>query len=155
MAVFAPNSNLRALVTASLRGKNSPKLPSKEMNESVKPYQAKSMSWAQRPVTGPAVTGPAVTGQSKRVFNIDINECERCEKHNLRIVAYITAPMVIQKLLPKYSSHLDKQASLSLIPQPHHLIPQQHGPPMAGPAQNIKRTRMINSLFSILKGHAW
>ena len=132
----ALNSNLRALVTASLRGKNSPKLPSKEMNESVKPYQAKSMSWAQRPVTVPAVTGPAVTGQSKRVFNIDINECERCEKHNLRIVACITAPMVIQKLLPKYSSHLDKQATPSLIPQPHHLIPQQHGPPIAGPAQH-------------------
>jgi ribosomal protein S27E len=50
--VFAPNSNLRAVVTASQRGKNSPKLPSKEMNESDKPYQAKSMSWAQRPVTG-------------------------------------------------------------------------------------------------------
>ena len=132
----ALNSNLRAVVTASQRGKNSPKLPSKEMNESVKPYQAKSMSWAQRPVTGPAVTGPAVTGQSKRVFNIDINECERCEKHNLRIVACITAPMVIQKLLPKYSSHLDKQATPSLIPQPHHLIPQQHGPPIAGPAQH-------------------
>ena len=120
----ALNSNLRAVVTASLRGKNSPKLPSKEMNESVKPYQAKSMSWAQRPVTGPAVTGPAVTGQSKRVFNIDITECERCEKHNLRIVAYITAPMVIQKLLPKYSSHLDKQATPSLIPQPaqHNIL---------------------------------
>ena len=98
---------------------------SSEMNEADKPYQVKSMSWAQRPVTG----------QSKRVFNIDITECERCEKHNLRIVACITAPMVIQKLLPKYSSHLDKQATPSLIPQPHHLIPQQHGPPIAGPAQ--------------------
>ena len=87
------------------------------MNESDKPYQAKSMSWAQR---------------LKRVFNIDITECERCEKHNVRIVACITAPMVIQKIL----SHLDKQASPSLIPQPHHLIPPQHGPPVAGPAQH-------------------
>ena len=65
----ALNSNLRALITASLRGKNSPNLLSKEMNENDKPFQAKSMSWAQRPVTG----------QSKRVFNIDITECERCE----------------------------------------------------------------------------
>jgi hypothetical protein len=54
--VFAPNSNLRAQVTASRRGKNSPRL-AKEGNEpSEKPYHARAMSWlagtAQRPVTG-------------------------------------------------------------------------------------------------------
>ena len=38
---------------------------SSEMNEADKPYQVKSMSWAQRPVTGPAVTGPA-----QQAFNL-------------------------------------------------------------------------------------
>ena len=79
------------------------------------------MSWAQRPVTG----------QSKRVFNIDITERERCEKHNVRIVACITAAMVIQKIL----SYLDKKTSRSLIPQLHNLIPTQHLPRLTGPAQ--------------------
>ena len=84
------------------------------------------MSWAQRPVTG-----PAVTGRSKRVFNIDITERERCEKHNVRIVAFITAAMVIQN----FFSHLDKKMSRSLIPQLRNLIPPQHLPPLTGPAQ--------------------
>lgn len=42
--VFAPNSNLRAQVTASQRGKNSPKLVNKEDSQSDKPYHARSMS---------------------------------------------------------------------------------------------------------------
>jgi hypothetical protein len=50
--VFAPNSNLRAQVTASQRGKNSPKLANEENKQLDKPYQARAMSWAQRPVTG-------------------------------------------------------------------------------------------------------
>jgi len=54
--VFAPNSNLRAIVTASQRGKNSPKLVKPQECQSDKPYHARSMSWlagtAQRPVTG-------------------------------------------------------------------------------------------------------
>jgi hypothetical protein len=43
--VFAPNSKLRAQVTASQRGKNSPKLISENDNQSDKPYHARSMSW--------------------------------------------------------------------------------------------------------------
>ncbi len=43
--VFAPNSNLRAQVTASQRGKNSPKLNNQENSQSDKPYHARSMSW--------------------------------------------------------------------------------------------------------------
>ena len=50
--VFAPNSKLRAQVTASQRGKNSPKLVNQEDRQSDKPYHARAMSWAQRPVTG-------------------------------------------------------------------------------------------------------
>jgi hypothetical protein len=66
--VFAPNSNLRAQVTASQRGKNSPRITNQGNEQSDKPYQAKSMTWAQR---------------LKRVFNIDISECEKCEKHKI------------------------------------------------------------------------
>jgi hypothetical protein len=81
LGVFAPNSNLRAQVTASQRGKNSPKLINQEKSLSDKPYHARSMTWAQRPVTG----------QLERVFNIDITECEKCQKHNVTIIACITA----------------------------------------------------------------
>ena len=54
--VFAPNAKVRAEVTASQRGKNSPRL-AKHLKDSDKPYRpeayhAQSMSWAQRPVTG-------------------------------------------------------------------------------------------------------
>lgn len=91
---FAPNSNLRAQITASQRGKNSPRL-AKEGNEtSEKPYHARAMSWAQR---------------LKRVFNIDTNECEKCQKHNVTIIACIIDTVVIQKIL----AHLDKTCSLS------------------------------------------
>ena len=89
--VFAPNANVRAEVTASQRGKNSPRLAVPE-NDSDTPYHAKSMSWAQR---------------LKRVFNIDITVCEACTKTTVRIIACITAPATIQKIL----THLDEQDS--------------------------------------------
>jgi hypothetical protein len=88
--VFAPNSNLRAQVTASQRGKNSPRLVNEGDEHSDKPYHARGMSWAQR---------------LKRVFNIDITECEKCEKHNVSIIACIIDIHVIQKIL----AHLDKK----------------------------------------------
>lgn len=50
--VFAPNSNLRAQVTASQRGKNSPKLNNQENSQADKPYHARGMTWAQSPMTG-------------------------------------------------------------------------------------------------------
>ena len=58
--VFAPNASVRAEVTASKRGKNSPKLNASQ-EDTDNPYHARSMSWAQR---------------LKRVFNIDITQCE-------------------------------------------------------------------------------
>ncbi|OFI36176.1 hypothetical protein BFC17_08600 [Alteromonas lipolytica] len=78
-------------VTASQRGKNSPRLAVLE-NDSDTPYHARSMSWAQR---------------LKRVFNIDITICEACTKTNVKIIASITAPATIQKIL----THLDEQDS--------------------------------------------
>jgi hypothetical protein len=38
------------------------------------------------------------------VFNIDISECEKCQKHNVTIIACIIDTLVIQKIL----AHLDK-----------------------------------------------
>ncbi|MGK0411707.1 MAG: hypothetical protein ACJASB_003919 [Shewanella psychromarinicola] len=43
----------------------------------------------------------------KRAFNIDITECEKCQKHNVTIIACITEPAIIHKIL----SYLDKQGS--------------------------------------------
>jgi ribosomal protein S27E len=114
--VFAPNSNLRAQVTASQRGKNSPKLVNKEECDSDKPYHAKSMTWAQR---------------LKRVFNIDITECEKCLKNNVTIIACITQPNIIHKIL----LYLDK-----------------HGSPITGnntrapPLKAAEQTRMFDDL---------
>ena len=55
--VFAPHSNPRAQMTASQRllhceREKSPRLINKENAQSDKTYHARSMSWAQRPVTG-------------------------------------------------------------------------------------------------------
>ena len=46
-----------------------------------------------------------VTGESKRVFKIDITQCEVCEKFNVKNIACITDASVINKIL----SYLDKQ----------------------------------------------
>lgn len=90
--VLAPNSNVRAEVTASQRGKNSPRLAEQHLKDSGKTYHAGSMSWVQR---------------LKRVFNIDITVCEACKKTNVKIIACITEAAIVQKIL----THLDKQDS--------------------------------------------
>ncbi len=106
--VFAPNASVRADVTASKRGKNSPKLD-ESLKDTDKPYHARSMSWAQR---------------LKRVFNIDITQCESCTKHNVKIIACISDPIVIKKIL----EHLDKISSPITAPMPS-LIPPLRAPP--------------------------
>ena len=78
------------------------------LKASDKPYHARSMSWAQR---------------LKRVFNIDITECEACEKTNVKIIACITEPAVIHKLL----AYLDKQTLPGAKNDP--LIPPLRAPP--------------------------
>lgn len=89
--VFAPNSHVRAEVTASQRGKQSPRL-AEHLKASDKPYHARSMKWAQR---------------LKRVFNIDITICEACAKTDVKIIACITHPAIITKII----MHLDKNDS--------------------------------------------
>tara|TARA_Y100000034_G_scaffold11802_1_gene12330 strand:- start:1672 stop:3180 length:1509 start_codon:yes stop_codon:yes gene_type:complete len=105
--VFAPNSNLRAQITASQRGKNSPKIVNQKDGQSDKPYHARAMSWAQR---------------LKRVFNIDITECEKCENHNVSIIACIIDIHVIQKIL----AHIDKKHPTS---KQTKLLPHLRAPP--------------------------
>ena len=107
--VFAPNAKVRAEVTASQRGKNSPRL-TENLKDSEQSYQAGSMSWAQR---------------LKRVFNIDITECEACAKHNIRIIGCITDPSVLKKIL----DHLDKITSPITEPLPS-LRPPLRAPPV-------------------------
>jgi hypothetical protein len=101
--VFAPNSNLRAQVTASQRGKNSPKLVNEEGRQLDKPYHARGMSWAQR---------------LKRVFNIDITECEKCQNHNVTIIACIIDPLVIQKILVHLDLTYLNSEKLTQLPEP-------------------------------------
>ena len=105
--VFAPNSNMRAQVTVSQRGKNSPKLVRKKDSQSDKPYHARCMTWAQR---------------LKRVFNIDITECEKCQKHNVTIIACVIDTVIIQKIL----AHLDKTNPVSTQAT---LLPSLRAPP--------------------------
>jgi hypothetical protein len=100
--VFAPNSNLRAQVTASQRGKNSPKLVNEEGRQLDKPYHARGMSWAQR---------------LKRVFNIDITECEKCQNHNVTIIACIIDPLVIQKILVHLDLTYPNSEKLTQLPE--------------------------------------
>ena len=106
--VFASNSSVRAQVVSSKRGKDFPLL--KVVQNSEKPYHARSMSWAQR---------------LKRVFNININQCESCGKENVKIIACITELAVIQKIL----NHLDKVAGVSNHP-PATELPPLRAPPI-------------------------
>lgn len=98
--VLSPNSKPRAKVTASQREKNSAKLVNEE-DQSDKPYHTSGRSWVQR---------------LKRVFNIDIIECEICQKHNVTIISCIIDLLVIKKIL----AHLDKtypaSSKASLLP---------------------------------------
>lgn len=119
---FAPNSNLRALVTTSQRGKNSPKLVKQQECQSDKPYHARSMTWAQR---------------LKRVFKIDITECEKCEKHNASIIACIIDIHVIQKIL----AHLDKKYPTSAQTA---LLPPMRAPPDKQQANDLNIQRDFN-----------
>jgi hypothetical protein len=97
-------------VTASQRGKNSPKLVNQENYQSDKPYHARAMSWAQR---------------FKRVFNIDITECEQYQKHNVTIIACIIDAVVIQKILALFDKKHPPSAQIKTILPPMRAPPQQ------------------------------
>jgi hypothetical protein len=80
------------------------------------------MSWAQR---------------LKRVFNIDITQCEKCEKHNVSIIASIIDTHVIQKIL----AHLDKKYPTSTQST---LLPPLRAPPDEDHADEFNIQRDFN-----------
>lgn len=71
--VFAPNSKHRALVTPGKRGKGRKTAEEGCLQEKTIAERRKAMTWMQR---------------LKRVFNIDIEKCERCGGH-VKVVSCI------------------------------------------------------------------
>jgi hypothetical protein len=98
--VIAPNSNHRALVTPSGRGKASKQKTQGNDNTDDKTITERhaAMTWAQR---------------LKRVFNIDIEVCEQC-RGPVKIIACIEDPVVIRQILEHLRSkeRADHQAEL-------------------------------------------
>jgi hypothetical protein len=94
--VFAPNSKHRALVTPSGRGKGASRRRPINTIQMTKRHTA--MTWAQR---------------LKRVFNIDIDTCEKCQG-SVRIIACIKDPVVIRQILEhlRLQKRVDHQAEL-------------------------------------------
>jgi hypothetical protein len=80
------------------------------------------MRWAQR---------------LKRVFNIDITECEKCQKHNVTIIACIIDTVDIQKIL----AHLDKNDPTS---KQAPLLPSLRAPPNEQYANDFNIQRGFN-----------
>ena len=89
--VFAPNSKHRMRVTPAKRGKG------RELN------RLKEESWLDKT---PAERHASMTWMQrlKRVFNIDIETCQRCQGR-VKVIACIEDPLVIEKIL----THLKKQ----------------------------------------------
>ena len=94
--VFAPNSRHRALITPAGRGKGGNKAGKGVDGQSFVEHHA-AMTWAQR---------------LKRVFNIDIETCEKCQGP-VRIIACIEDPAAIRQILSHLASRetRDEQAT--------------------------------------------
>jgi hypothetical protein len=104
--VFAPNSKYRARVTPARRGKCKKAQSPDEFDQTPAEKRA-SITWAKR---------------LKRVFNIDIETCDKCGG-DVRIIASIEDPIVIGKIL----AHLnDKLSSVAI-----DLLPECRAPPLA------------------------
>jgi hypothetical protein len=73
----------------------------------------------------------------RRVFNIDITECEKCQKHNVTIIACIIDTVVIQKIM----AHLDKKHPISIQAS---LLPPLRAPPNERYAKDFKIQRDFN-----------
>lgn len=107
--VFAPNSKHRAPITPSGRGKGSKNAQTAtDQDERTPAERHAAMTWAQR---------------LKRVFNIDIETCERCQGP-VRIIACIEDPAVIRQIL----EHLiNKEPDDSQAQPPPERAPPQFG----------------------------
>ena len=92
--VFAPNSKHRVEVTPTKRGKLTAKAEpgSADWPDKSPEERHRAMTWMQR---------------LKRVFNIDIEVCERCSGH-VKVIASIEDPAVIAHIL----KHLKQKAAI-------------------------------------------
>jgi len=106
--VFAPNSLHRVTITPSKRGKGARQQATAELDDRTPMEQRAAMTWARR---------------LKRVFGIDINECEKCQGP-VKIVACIEDPVVIEKIL----NHL--QAKEANDASPITRLPPPRAPPL-------------------------
>lgn len=99
--VFAPNSKHRAAVTPSGRGKGSKKnqFGTNQVDRTQAERHA-AMTWAQR---------------LKRVFNIDIETCEKCQGP-VRIISCVEDPAVIRQILEHLRNRGSAQTQARLPP---------------------------------------
>jgi hypothetical protein len=107
--VFAPNSKFRVRITPAKRGReHKRRQPIGEGWLDKAPDERHvAMTWMQR---------------LKRVFNIDIETCERC-KGQVKIIACIEDPAIIERIL----AHLNGKAH-STDPV---ILPEGRAPPQA------------------------
>lgn len=105
--VFAPNSKHRALITPAGRGKGS-KQANRDGEGRSFAERHMAMNWAQR---------------LKRVFNIDIETCERCQGP-VRIIACVEDPVAIKQILDHLAS---KESSAEQATLPPGRTPPQLG----------------------------
>ena len=107
--VFAPHSKFRVRVTPAQRGRGRKRRQPTGENwlDKASAERHESMTWMQR---------------LKRVFNIDIEICERCSGQG-KIIACIEDPAVIERILPHLN---DKAPSIGAA-----LLPENRGPPQA------------------------
>lgn len=106
--VFAPNSKHRIHITPAKRGRGRKALEQQLWDEKTPAERHVSMTWMQR---------------LKRVFNIDIETCEKC-KGPVKIIACVEDPVVIEKIL----KHLNGKAISNNSAQ----LPPGRGPPQIG-----------------------
>ncbi len=96
--VFAPNSKHRIHVTPAKRGKGRKELDRQAWDEKTQLERHAAMTWMQR---------------LKRVFNIDIEICEKC-RGPVKIIACVEDPVAIEKIL----KHLKEKAVSDNIARP-------------------------------------
>lgn len=105
--VFAPHSKYRARVIPAKRGTGK-KIQSPDVSDQTPAEKRTATTWAKR---------------LKRVFDIDIETCEKCGGE-VKIIASIEDPAVIRKIL----THLDKQAATAAMAR----LPPSRAPPVTG-----------------------
>jgi len=104
--VFAPNSKHRIHVTPARRGKGRKAQSDQAWKDKTPGERHVAMTWMQR---------------LKRVFNIDIEVCEKC-KGPVKIIACVEDPVVIEKIL----KHLkERTTSTNIVRLPPGRAPPQ------------------------------